>query len=558
MQRRWKVLALALAAAVAAPSAALAHDPDELHGGTPLTHPFGQKFWFFANFQTAPNPFNAANTHVTSSDIAFWGDLAYVGDYGGFRIFDISRSVPKLVSDMRCYGPQGDPSVFDRDGNGRADTLVLSVDSVLTGPQCGAGPATKLPNGEYPTGAWEGIRIFDISNPYRPQQIATVYQDCGSHTNTLLPAPRHQRSMYVLNSSYPLADGPTCGPLGAQKGRKVNHGVVQVVEIPFRDVRAARELTELPIVYPGDADGVYRPVKDHGIVAPLDNFLGCHDLSSFPDLGIVGAACGEQAQVWEINRWTGLPNTSNPKWSYDQPNVDFWHSATFSWDGKVANFIDESFGDKCPTVTTKTAGLPGPPKEYKSGNMFFFETKSGELLSEYRNPRLTNDTLSPGNGVGDYCSSHLGIPVPAVDRYLLVNAYYRGGTSVIDFSDPTKPKEIAFADKVGTNTWSAYTYPRRTGREDKLPVYSNDGLSRNYSPPGTPATYPEAAYGFMRFTADIGRSWLVGFDRLNPQLQERVIPNLSNWRKWGKPWTYDKGEDAPRGARNHSARPVDK
>ena len=133
----------ALAAAVAAPSAALAHDPDELHGGTPLTHPFGQKFWFFANFQTAPNPFNAANTHVTSSDIAFWGDLAYVGDYGGFRIFDISRSMPRLVSDMRCYGPQGDPSVFDRDGNGKADTLVLSVDSVLTGPQCGAGPAAK-------------------------------------------------------------------------------------------------------------------------------------------------------------------------------------------------------------------------------------------------------------------------------------------------------------------------------------------------------------------------------------------------------------------------------
>ena len=63
----------------------------------------------------------------------------------------------------------------------------------------------------------------------------------------------------------------------------------------------------------------------------------------------------------------------------------------------------------------------------------------------------------------------------------------------------------------------------------------------------------------MRFTADIGRTWLVGFDRLNPQLQERVIPNLSNWRKpWGKPWKYDKGHPAPDGARNRSARPVDK
>ncbi len=255
MQRRWKVLALALAAVVAAPGAALAHDPEELHGGTPLTDPFGKQFWFHASFHTAQNPFNPANTRVTSSDIAFWGDLAYVGDYGGFRIFDISRSTPRLVSDMRCYGPQGDPSVFDRDGNGKADTLVLSVDSVLTGPECGAGPASKLPSGEYPVGAWEGIRIFDVSKPHKPEQIATVYQDCGSHTNTLLPAPRRHHSMWVLNSSYPLADGPTCGPLGAQKGRQINHGVVQVVEIPFRDPRAAREMTELPIVYPNDADG---------------------------------------------------------------------------------------------------------------------------------------------------------------------------------------------------------------------------------------------------------------------------------------------------------------
>ena len=64
--------------------------------------------------------------------------------------------------------------------------------------------------------------------------------------------------------------------------------------------------------------------------------------------------------------------------------------------------------------------------------MYFFETESGDLLSEYRNPRPTNDNTSPTSG--KYCSSHLGIPVPARDRYLLVNAFYRGGSSVIDFS----------------------------------------------------------------------------------------------------------------------------
>ena len=554
-QRRKVITTVCTVVMVMSCSSALAHPPEDF--GTPLNSPFGLNSSFIANFQTAQNPFNAANTHVTSSDIAFWDDLAYVGDYGGFRIFDISRPTPKLVSDTRCYGPQGDPSVFDRDRDGDADTLVLSVDSVLAGPQCGAAPVSKsATTGRYPDGAWEGIRIFDVSKPTAPQQIATVYQDCGSHTNTLLPAPRG-KSMFVLNSSYPLGEGPTCGPLGAAQGRKVNHGVVQVVEVPFRDPTAAREVEELPIVYPGDADGTYKPVSEHGIVAPLDDFLGCHDLSSFPAKGIVGAACGEQAQVWEIDRRTGLPDTADPKWAYDQPNVDFWHSATFSWDGKIANFIDESFGDGCPTVTTKTGGLAGGPREFQTGNMFFFDTKRGRLLSEYRNPRLTNDNTSPTTG--KYCSSHLGIPVPAKDRYLLVNAFYRSGSSVIDFSDPTRPKEIAFADMDGTNTWSAYTYPRRSGRQSSIPVYSNDGLSRNYGTAAEPR-YPEAAYGFQRFQARV-RADLVGFDHLNPQLQERVIRvklDRPRWKSSATPRTYAQGKPAPKGARNRSARPFSK
>jgi LVIVD repeat len=554
MRHRWKVLTAACAVAMAmSGSTAVAHPPTDF--GTPLSEPWGKNFWFLANFQTAPNPTNAANTHVTSSDIAFWDDLAYVGDYGGFRIFDISRPEPRLVSDVRCYGPQGDPSVMDTNGDGDADTLVLSVDSVLTGPQCGAGPASKNTAGEYPAGAWEGIRVFDVSNPRAPEQIATVYQDCGSHTNTLLPSPRG-RSMYVLNSSYPLGDGPTCGPLGADEGRKVNHGVVQVVEVPFGNPAAARELTELPVVYPGDEDGIYRPVRDHGIVAPLDNFLGCHDLSSFPAKGIVGAACGEQAQVWKIDRRTGLPDTEDPLWSYDQKNVDFWHSATFSWDGKVANFIDESFGDGCPTVTKKKGQGGTEDKIFETGNMYFFNTRSGKLLSEFRNPRPTNDDLGAGERL-TYCSSHLGIPVPATDRYLLVNAYYRGGSSVIDFSDPTDPKEVAFGDLKGTNTWSAYTYPRRSGRQKTLPVYSNDGLSRDYD---TTAgfDYRETAYGFMRFEARV-RADLVGFNRLNPQLQEKVIRmkrDQGHWR-YSKARKHTKGKVA-KGASIRSARPYTK
>jgi hypothetical protein len=132
---------------------------------------------------------------------------------------------------------------------------------------------------------------------------------------------------------------------------------------------------------------------------------------------------------------------------------------------------------------------------------------------------------------------------------------------VIDFSDPRDPEEVAFADLDGTNTWSAYTYPRRSGRKDSIPVYSNDGLSRNYGTAQNP-NYPEAAYGFQRFEADIRRTELVGFNRLNPQLQERVIKTKIDRDRWDDDDDDDDrarassmyGIPAPKGAKNRSAR----
>ena len=509
MTRRWKVLAAACAAGLAmSGGAALAHDPEEF--GTPLTSPFGPNFWFFANFQTAQNPFNAANTHVTSSDIAFWGDLAYVGDYGGFRIFDISQPTPKLVSDVRCYGPQGDPSVFDRDGDGRADTLVLSVDSVLAGPECGAAPAVKnARRAAIPTGAWEGLRIFDISNPRKPAADRDRLPGLRlAHEHAAAGAAR-QRSMYVLNSSYPLGDGPTCGPLGAQQGRKVNHGVVQVVEVPFRDPAAARELTELPIVYPGDADGDYKPVSEHGIVAPLDNFLGCHDLSSFPDLGhrrrgVRRAGAGVEHRPPHRpaghRRTRCGPTTSRTSTSGTRRRSAGTARSRTSSTSRSATAARRR--------RRRPAACPAAPEGVRDRQHVLLRDAAAASCcrsSATRGRRTT--TLSPTTG--KYCSSHLGIPVPAKDRYLLVNAYYRGGSSVIDFSDPTEPKEIAFADMDGTNTWSAYTYPRRSGKQRHHP-----GLLQRRPEPqlrhGRPAA--ELPGGRVRLPAlprptSAGRTW---------------------------------------------------
>src|SRR2546425_194254 len=164
-----------------------------------------------------------------------------------------------------------------------------------------------------------------------------------------------------------------------------------------------------------------------------------------------------QAQLWKIDPVTGLPDTAHPLWVYDKSvdtdgpgggdvAVDFWHSATFSWDGKVVVFIDESFGEGCPTVTE----INGVPSD--TGRMFFFDVATGEKLSHF----FINRPGVPGDPV-QYCSAHLGNVAPVQGRYLLVNAWYTGGVDVIDFTNPRRPREIAFSDQVGDN-WSAYWY----------------------------------------------------------------------------------------------------
>src|SRR6202012_618727 len=43
---------------------------------------------------------------------------------------------------------------------------------------------------------FKGVRIFDISNPGNPRQVAAVQTCRGSHTNTLVPDPHDPRVLY--------------------------------------------------------------------------------------------------------------------------------------------------------------------------------------------------------------------------------------------------------------------------------------------------------------------------------------------------------------------------
>jgi LVIVD repeat len=458
--------------------------------------------------------FNLPNSSVPqaiNSDLAFWGNRAFAGNYDGFRIFDISNPAsPALLSDFKCHGPQNDPVVWGH-------LMFLAVDRTQSGPQCGS---TDVAHGD-PNG-WEGVRIFDVGDPRSPRQIGAVYTDCGAHTITLYPKNAAQILLYV--SSYPLRPGPTCGPVnGPPAGNSPLHEKISVIRVPVHNPGAAKVIAQPRISYPGDPDNKFTP-SEHGLTGPelLDGLTACHDIGVFVELRLAAAACAEQAQLWRIKP-NGIPDTEHPLWVYDDnadtdgpgsPGttgdvaVDFWHSATFSWDGKVVNFIDESFGEGCPTVTKWADG-----SENDTGRMFFLDTASGTKLSHLMIPRSETPVPAPDR---TYCSAHVGFPVHSPTADLLVNAWYTGGADVIDFNDPAHPFEATYFDAGngavgGSDNWTAYWYEGPGLGHGTLTMYGQDGVE-----------HPPSGLGFQVFKAftDV-RTIPLPF--LNPQTQMSVL-----------------------------------
>jgi hypothetical protein len=108
-----------------------------------------------------PKP--AAIAATINTDIAFQGNYAYVGNYGGFSIYDIKNpQKAKAVSSVVCPGSQMDLSVY-------GDLLFASVDASRSDDSCASAsqPATTKES-------WEGIRIFDVSDKTNPKYIKSV------------------------------------------------------------------------------------------------------------------------------------------------------------------------------------------------------------------------------------------------------------------------------------------------------------------------------------------------------------------------------------------------
>jgi hypothetical protein len=378
-----------------------------------------------------------ADSTYRNSDLAFWGRLAYAGHYDGFQIIDAGNPrKPKQVVDFACPGSQHDVSVW-------GGLLFVSVETPRSSPACNS--TTQSPG-------FEGIRIFDVSNPRAPYLVTGVPTDCGSHTHTLVPDPRHGRVLlYVASYTSPTSDLPVseygneCRRYEADGSPAQNK--ISVVEVPLRD--------------PGKASVVSEPRFPQKIYG--GGRTGCHDITVFMELEIAGAACMGEGQIWDIS------DLENPRTvgRVFNPNVEFWHSATFSYDGRRVIFGDEAGGGTGPACRTSDPMTRGALWFYDVEQIDSVEAE--EVVtprSSWKVPRI-QEKLTPEQAQDPNCTMHNFNTLPTKHGDVLVSSAYAAGTTMVDFSNASRPREVGYLDPHGANTWSAYWYNGY--------VFTNDG-----------------------------------------------------------------------------------
>jgi hypothetical protein len=351
------------------------------------------------------------------SDLAFQGKYAYVGNFDGFTVFDITDpKKPNAVSRVLCPGGQNDVSV-------KGNLLFLSVDDPRSDETCGSDRADGSPDG------WEGIRIFDITDKAKPKYVSSVATACGSHTHTLVPGKNGD--VLYLYSSAP-------GPMPGSKTCTAPHDKIAVVEVPLADPARSRVVAE-PVVFDHQA------ADDEGGLA----LGGCHDVTAYPEKNLAAGACFGDGVLLDI---TDPVKPRILQQVSDKENFSIWHSATFNDDASKIVFTDELGGGGSATCDSDTPATKG------ANAIYDLKDNRLKLRGYFKIPRAQTPS--------ENCVAHNGSLLPIKGKDIMVQAWYQGGVSVWDFTDSGKPKEIGYfergpLDQEGASlggSWSAYYY----------------------------------------------------------------------------------------------------
>ncbi len=477
---------IALAAALLPAAAYAADDPREdlAPGYIPWSEATSNVELLDNDPRVAPFDAPPGNFGFVNSDLAFSGDRAFVGSFNGFQVYDLSDPTdPVLESSFVCPGGQGDLSVY-------GDLLFMSVEETRGRIDCGTQGAPGAVNAE----RFRGVRIFDISDVANPVQLPGVQTCRGSHTHTIVTDPDDPANIYVYNSGTSGVRSPlelagcenaalTASPVTTGNPTQWR---IDVIKVPLAAPETAAVVSR-PRIFTDPATGAFNglqntlPGAQHPsgtAYSPLPNTNTCHDVTAFPARELVAGACQGNGVLLDVE------DPVNPVRldAVSDPNFSYWHSASFNNDGTKVIFTDEWGGGTTPRCRVTDA------PEWGADALFDIAGDQMEFASYYKMPAAQTTQ--------ENCVAHNSSLVPVPGRDILVQAWYQGGLSVIDFSDTANPVEIAYFDRGPINTpnptglnlgglWSTYWYNGQVyGSEiarglDTFGLLTSDLLSEN-------------------------------------------------------------------------------
>jgi len=405
-----------------------------------------------------------AQLSFANSDLAFQGNHVFQGNFYGLNIFDISNpSKPSLLTTMMCPGGQNDVSVYKNllfmsveMANGRLDCGTQGFPPPPPAPTPAAGEAFKPAPPPAQKDRFRGVRIFDITDIRNPKQVAAVQTCRGSHTHTLVVDPNDKNNIYVYVSgtSFVRPNEELAGCSGEEPEKDPNTSLfrIDVIKVPLAAPQNAQIISS-PRLFGDPQTGAPNALLSgatHGKEKPTATNQ-CHDITVYSAIGLAAGACSGNGILIDIK------DPANPKRldAVNDPNYAYWHSASFSNDGKKVVFTDEwggGLGARCRA---------NDPNKWGADAVFRLEDNKLKFASYYKMPAAQADS--------ENCVAHNGSLIPVPGRDIEVQAWYQGGISVMDFTDPEHPTEIAYFDRgpiypnmlVLGGHWSSYWYNGR-------------------------------------------------------------------------------------------------
>jgi hypothetical protein len=343
--------------------------------------------------------------------------------------------------------------------NGRLDCGIQGFPPAPPAPEPPAGEEKKPNPPPAQKDRFRGVRIFDISDIKNPKQVAAVQTCRGSHTHTLVVDPNDKENVYIYVSgtSFVRQSEELAGCSGEEPEKDPNTALfrIDVIKVPLAAPQDAKVVNS-PRVFMDPRTGALNALTNggtHGKEGPEQPSASnqCHDITAYSAIGLAAGACSGNGILLDIK------DPVHPKRldAVNDPNYSYWHSATFSNDGKKIVFTDEwggGLGARCRA---------NDPNKWGADSIFSLNDNKLSFASYYKLPAAQGDS--------ENCVAHNGSLIPVPGRDIEVQAWYQGGVSVMDFTDAQHPVEIAYFDRgpidpkmlVLGGDWSATWYNGR-------------------------------------------------------------------------------------------------